>query len=44
VGSEVGFYGKLPTKIPVNKPWVEAHVDQIGPYTQSGTQNAYRYH
>jgi hypothetical protein len=37
-------YGKLPTKIPVSTPWVEVHVDQIGPYTQSDNQNATKFH
>ena len=37
-------YGKLPTKIPVTVPWVEVHVDHIGPYSQSDHPNAIRYY
>ena len=37
-------YGKLPTKIPVTTPWLEVHVDHIGPYTQSDNQNATKYY
>jgi RNase H-like domain found in reverse transcriptase/Integrase zinc binding domain len=36
-------YGKLPTKIPVTTPWVEVHVDHIGPYTQSDNLSAPKY-
>jgi transposase InsO family protein len=37
-------YGKLPTKIPVAVPWLEVHVDHIGPYSQSDHPNATKYY
>ena len=37
-------YGKLPTKIPVTVPWLEVHVDHIGPYSQSDHPKATKYY
>jgi Integrase core domain len=37
-------YGKLPTKILVTVPWVEVHVDHIGPYSQSDHPNVTKYY
>jgi transposase InsO family protein len=37
-------YGRLPTKILLTVPWVEVHVDRIGPYSQSDHPNATKYY
>jgi transposase InsO family protein len=37
-------YGKLPTKLPVTTPWLEVHVDHIGPYSQVNHVNAPKYY
>jgi transposase InsO family protein len=37
-------YGKLPTKLQVTTPWLEVHVDHIGPYSQDNHVNAPKYY